>query len=92
METPPIVTPWYLDKAFWLVILTPVCAILASKLGLNINAADLVGLVLPVVAYVLGHKWKTATLQAAQMAANSAAAQVATQSQAAAALRGAPAP
>ncbi len=84
----PIVTPWYLDKAFWLVLLTPLCAILASKLGVSVNPAEAVALILPVVAYILGHKWKTATLQAAKMAGQTAAGSVTDQAQAAAVLRG----
>lgn len=64
----PIVTPFYLDKALWVTVLTPLLAFLASKLGISLDPVAIVGLVLPIVAYIVMHKWKTATLQAATIA------------------------
>lgn len=61
MET-PIVTPFYLDKGLWIALLTPVLLFISSRLGLHLDAAEIVGMVLPVVAYVVAHKWKTTVL------------------------------
>lgn len=70
----PIVTPAYLDKALWLGVLGPVLAIASNKLGINLNAGELVGVMLPIVSYIVMHKWKTGMLQAAQIQGQSAVA------------------
>lgn len=70
----PIVTPWYLDKAFWAMLLAPLFLFINAKFGLSLDAVQILALVLPVVAYIVGHKWKTATLQAAVIAAGATAA------------------
>lgn len=67
----PVVTPPWLDKALWLAVLTPVCLLLSSKIGIELTAGDVVGLLLPIVSYIVMHKWKTAKLQSAQIAADS---------------------
>jgi hypothetical protein len=68
------VTPWYLDKALYLAVLTPVMVWLNQKFGLALDATSIIGLVLPVVVYIVSHKFKAATIAAAQVAAASAAA------------------
>lgn len=70
----PVVTPFYLDKAVWMAVLAPLLALANQKWGLALDATSLIALVLPVVAYIIMHKWKTATLQVAQAAGAAAAA------------------
>jgi hypothetical protein len=70
---PSAITPAYLDKGLWVAVLTPVLLWLNQKFGLTLDAVTIVGLVLPVVAYILGHKFKAATIAAAQVAASAAA-------------------
>ena len=55
------------------MVLTPLCALLASKLGITVNAEEVIGLVLPVVVYIVSHKFKTASLQKTAMQAGAAA-------------------
>jgi hypothetical protein len=73
---PPIVTPWFEDKAVKMV-LTFLCTILANavlrKYGIGLNVEEITGLAFTIVAFIAGHKWKTAKLQAAAMAAGQAA-------------------
>lgn len=83
-DVPPIVTPAYLDKGLWLVVLTPLLAILSGWLHLSLSAPELVGVVLPVVTYIVMHKWKTATLTAAALQAGATAAAAVTSTSAAA--------
>lgn len=80
---PAYSTPFYLDKALWVVVLTPILLIINQKFGFTIDANAVLGFVLPAVAYILGHKWKTGTLQKAQIAADAASADVKTVSDAA---------
>lgn len=75
MTEQPVVTPFYLDKGLWVAFLTPILALLNQKFGLALDATALVAIVLPAVAYILGHKWKTGTIQAAQADAKVEAAQ-----------------
>jgi hypothetical protein len=69
MESSQSVTPWYLDKALWVmvfgVLLTPVL----KKFGVALNIEEVVGLVLPIVAYVIAHKWKSGSIVVAEIAA-----------------------
>jgi len=73
METPPDVTPFYLDKAFCLLFLVPLFAFINAKFGLNLDATVIVGMLLPVVAYIVMHKWKTAQLAKARIEGKTAA-------------------
>jgi hypothetical protein len=67
------VTPFYLDKGLWVSVLTPVLLWLNQKFGLALDAATIIGMVLPVVAYVIGHKWKSSAIAVAQVQAAAAA-------------------
>lgn len=64
------VTPWYQDKALYLAVLTPLCLLLSKKLGLALSAEELAALLMPVVAFIVGHKWKSGTIASAQVAAS----------------------
>lgn len=80
----PIVTPWYLDKAFYANLLLPVVALgvgwVNSKLPIQLSPTtiDIVvgGYAAAAVSYIVMHKWKTATLQRASIAADAAVAAV----------------
>lgn len=61
----PIVTPWYLDRAVWMTLLVPACAMLNARLGLGVDPAVMCSLVLPVAAFIVAHKWKSGLLQKA---------------------------
>lgn len=71
---PAAATPWYLDKGMYVLVLTPVLLMLNQKFGLTMSAEAIVALVLPAVAYILGHKWKSAQVQVAAIKAGAAAA------------------
>jgi hypothetical protein len=78
----PIVTPWYEDKALYAKILLPVITIatawLNSKLPIPLSPETMTTLVAgfcaATVTYIAGHKYKTMTLQKAQIAATAAVA------------------
>ncbi len=50
-------TPFYLDQTFWIALLTPVLLALSKHFGVNLDPATLVGMVMPILAYIIGHKW-----------------------------------
>jgi hypothetical protein len=62
VDASQINTPPWADKALWLAVLTPILTALSAKLGVQLDPAALVGLVVPVVVYIAAHKWKTTTL------------------------------
>lgn len=55
-----VTTPWYEDKSFYVVVLTPLCAIAASRLGLNLDPMAIAGIAAVLVSFVVGHKWSNA--------------------------------
>lgn len=63
---PPIVTPWYADKAVH-AVLTFVVGVVASvvgrKFGFAMNVEEIVAFAMVIMSFILGHKWKTAKLQ-----------------------------
>lgn len=67
------ITPFYLDKGLYVAVLTPLALLLNQKFGLALDPIVIVGLVLPIVAYIIGHKYKSATIAAAQVAGAAAA-------------------
>lgn len=69
----PSTTPFYLDKGLYVAVLSPLFVLLNQKFGLTLDAAAIAAILLPFVAYILGHKWKSGTIVAAQVAARAAA-------------------
>lgn len=69
VEVPPIVTPFYLDKGIWLAVLTPILLFVSTKLGINLDPATIIGLILPIVAFIVMHKYKTTVLTKQAMVA-----------------------
>lgn len=57
MDMPPVQTPFYLDKALWLAVLTPLILIINAKFGTALDPAVVAGIVISVVTYILAHKW-----------------------------------
>lgn len=82
----PTVTPWYLDKGFLLLFLSPLLGFISKKFGVNLDAAEIMGLVLPIVAFIVMHKWKTKNIAEAKIAGAAAAATVTTDAKAVAEL------
>lgn len=68
------VTPFYLDKGLYVAVLTPLFAIINQKWGFTLDPMALVAIMLPIVSYIVGHKWRSGTIAAAQVAAQAAAA------------------
>lgn len=66
-EQTPDVTPFYLDKGLWSLMVAPLFAIINAKFKLGLSAEAFVATVLPVVAYIVSHKWKTGTLAKARI-------------------------
>lgn len=56
-----VVTPWYLDKSYWLVILGIVAPIIAAKLGVRLNAEQIAADGVGVATFIVAHKWKSGT-------------------------------
>lgn len=64
-SNPPVITPWYLDKALYAKVLAPVIAMLVAginhkfNLGLDPTAVDIAvaGVFTSAVAYIIAHKW-----------------------------------
>lgn len=61
------VTPFYLDKALYVLVLGALLPILNAKFGWNLNTEQVAAVLLAVVAYVAGHKWKAGTVRAAEI-------------------------
>ena len=88
MENTTINTPFFLDKGLWVAVLAFLLPILNSKLGLNLDAESIYGAIVPLIAYIVSHKWKTAMLTKAALAGNAAAAPIDSDAAAVAAIRG----
>lgn len=87
-DNTPINTPFYLDKSLWVLILAPIFGFVSKKLGITLDPAEVVALVLPILAFIIGNKWKTTVLQKAQIQSAAAGAAVVTEADAAKALAG----
>jgi hypothetical protein len=61
------VTPWYLDKALYALVLGALVPVLNAKLGLHLDPVTVAGFLIAVVAYIAGHKWKSGTIRAAEI-------------------------
>lgn len=61
IDVPPIVTPWYLDKSLWLTIVGFLFTFLNKKIGLNLDANEVVPPLVLLVAYIASSKWKQAS-------------------------------
>lgn len=65
-----VITPFYLDKALYMALVTPLSAFLARRFGVFLDVEEVVGISLPVVAYILGHKWSATQKAIAKQAAD----------------------
>ncbi len=65
-------TPFYADKSFWLVVAGALLPILSRKLGIQLTAEEIAGLVATVIAFVLGNTWKSAQVTIAEVKAEAA--------------------
>ena len=65
-------TPFYLDKSLWIAVITPIAAIVGSKLGLDLKVEELVGIILPLVTYIVMTKFKSASITVAEVKATAA--------------------
>jgi hypothetical protein len=66
-QTSSASTPWYLDKALYVLVLGALVPVLNAKLGLNLSPEVVAGFLVAVVAYIAGHKWKSGTIRAAEI-------------------------
>lgn len=74
-------TPWYLDKALYLTVLTPLLTPLVlwldSKIGVTLDPITVVGtiagLTVAVVGFVVAHKNKSGNIAVSQIQAAAAA-------------------
>jgi hypothetical protein len=62
-------TPFYLDKSLWIAVLTVLFVALNKRFGLSLDATEITMIVLPVVAYIVGNKWKSASIVKAEISA-----------------------
>lgn len=56
------ITPWYLDKNLYVTVLGMILPMLSAKLGVQLSADKIAGLVLLVVTFVSAHSWKSAVI------------------------------
>lgn len=54
---PSVITPPWLDKGLWVAVLGVIFGYVNTKLDINLSAEEIVGLLLPLVAYIVSHKW-----------------------------------
>lgn len=66
----PTPTPWYLQPALWIAVLTPLCGLIATKLGVVLDAAQVAGILIPVLGLIVGLLHHDATVTAAQIDAH----------------------
>lgn len=57
----PANTPFYLDKAWYMAVLTPLCVLAATKLEFQLSPEALAIIIVPVVAYIIATKTKAAS-------------------------------
>jgi hypothetical protein len=69
-------TPWFADKPFIGLILTPILILVGKKLGIEINATETIALVSAVVSFVVMSKWKGAQMAKAATARMEAEARI----------------
>lgn len=75
----PIITPWWQDKGLYVVLLfvvTMICNKVTAKWGVALNPEEIVSFAVVCLGFIGGHKWKSATLQKAEMAGAAASAEV----------------
>ena len=65
-------TPFWADKSFWLVILSPLLLLAGKKIGVSFDAAEIAGWVAMNIAFVAGNKWKSGKVLAEEIKAESA--------------------
>lgn len=65
--TSTAVTPFYLDKAFWMVLLGALLPFLNKLLGINLPTEQIAGVLVAILGYVVAHKWKSGTIRAAEI-------------------------
>lgn len=61
------VTPWYLDKSFYVFILNLVLPLVAEKSGVHISADKVAALAVVSVGFIVTHGWKSAKILALEL-------------------------
>ena len=69
-------TPFYADKPFLSMILTPLFIFIGKKVGVEINTVEIVALLSSVISFVLAAKWKGAQMAKAEVARMEAEAKI----------------
>lgn len=72
-EVPPVSTPWYLDKAVYAMVLTPLLLALNARFGIPLSPATEETAMIAAVAFIIAHKGKTAWLTGLLIKGNTAA-------------------
>lgn len=85
---PPVptqsVTPWYEDKALYVMALGVVLPFLSGLLGLQLDPVKVASILVPVVTYIIAHKAKSGAVLVAEIKARATAAPAPTTPQGAA--------
>lgn len=71
-QTPPdsrANTPFYADKSFLLVVLSPLLLLLSKKLGVQLDATEIASLAAQVIGFIVFNKWKSGKLAAEEIRA-----------------------
>lgn len=78
----PKPTPFYLDKTFLVVILSPLIVFAGKKLGIELNSQEIISFAATVVSFVVMAKWKGAQMAKAAAAGEAEAMKIKTASEA----------
>ena len=60
-------TPWYLDKSWYLAALALIAPLVAKYLGVQLDAATIVAVIVPVVGFIVSSKAKQSAVLTAQI-------------------------
>lgn len=73
--TPPSqsVSPWYTDKALYLTVLSVLLPFVSKLVGFQLDPEKVAMFLVPVVAYIVAHKWKAGTVLVAEIEAKAKA-------------------
>lgn len=56
------VTPFYLDKGIYVLVLSFLAPIVAQKFGVQLDVSQIAAFAVTCAAFIIGHKYKTAQI------------------------------
>jgi hypothetical protein len=62
-------TPFYLDKGLYVAVLAMILPVLSAKLGIQLDAEKLAGIILSAMTFIVAHKVKSGQVLLAEIRA-----------------------